>query len=273
MATTEFDDLAPAPAPAAERARPDWGRWAPLAYLLALALAEALTTLLIQPVGLVLHGLLLLGITAHAALEPDHARQRLLLALTLAPLIRILSLSLPLAGLAQIYWYAIVGAPLFVAAFFAVRASGYSAASIGLRVTRRGLPVQLLIGLTGLLFGFMEYFILRPPALAPALGLQQIIVPAVILTVFTGLLEEVVFRGLMQRAAGDSLGRWGVLYVALVFAVLHFGYKSPADVVFVLAVGLFFGYCVARGGSLLGVTLSHSLTNVVLFLIVPFLVK
>ena len=97
--------------------------------------------------------------------------------------------------------------------------------------------------------------------------------PAFILAIFTGLLEEVVFRGLMQRAAGEVLGRWGMLYVAVLFAVLHFGYKSPLDVIFVLAVGIFFGWVVARTHSLLGVTISHSLTNIILFLVMPFLFK
>jgi membrane protease YdiL (CAAX protease family) len=274
MAISELDDPASVPvAPAAVAARLDWGRLAPLGYLLILALAELLTTLLVQPVGLILHGLLLLTITAHAALTVDPGRQRLLLALTLAPLIRLLSLSLPLAGLPQVYWYAIVGAPLFVAAYFAIRASGYSAARLGFGFTWRGLPLQLLFGLSGLVLGFVEYNILRPAPLAEGLSLQQILLPAGILAVFTGLLEEVVFRGLMQRAAQESLGRWGVLYVALIFAILHFGYKSPLDVAFVLVVGLSFGLMVSRTRSLLGVTLAHSLTNIALFLIVPFLVK
>jgi membrane protease YdiL (CAAX protease family) len=36
-------------------------------------------------------------------------------------------------------------------------------------------------------------------------------------------------------------------------------------------VGLFFGWVVQRTRSLLGVTLSHGLTNIVLFLVMPYL--
>jgi hypothetical protein len=85
------------------------------------------------------------------------------------------------------------------------------------------------------------------------------------------LLEEMIFRGLLQRSAGDALRRMGVVYVALLFAVLHIGYQSLADFCFVLLVGLFFGWVVQRTRSLLGVTLSHGLTNITLFLIMPFL--
>jgi LysM repeat protein len=67
------------------------------------------------------------------------------------------------------------------------------------------------------------------------------------------------------------LGKWAILYVTVVFAVLHLGYKSAVDVAFVFAVGLLFGWVVAKTRSLLGVSLSHGITNIALYLIVPFL--
>ena len=39
-----------------------------------------------------------------------------------------------------------------------------------------------------------------------------------------------------------------------------------------LLVALLFGFFVARTGSILGVTLSHGLTNIMLFLVIPFVV-
>ena len=63
--------------------------------------------------------------------------------------------------------------------------------------------------------------------------------------------------------------RWGLGYVALLFGVLHIGYLSVLDVVFVMAVGLMFGYIVRWGGSILGVTLAHGLTNIMLFIVLP----
>jgi uncharacterized protein len=54
--------------------------------------------------------------------------------------------------------------------------------------------------------------------------------------------------------------------------VLHLGYHSALDMAFVFGVGLFFGFVVDRTQSILSVTLSHGLTNIMLFLVVPFLV-
>jgi LysM repeat protein len=75
----------------------------------------------------------------------------------------------------------------------------------------------------------------------------------------------------MQSASRQALGKASILYVAVVFAVLHLGYKSVSDVAFVFAVGLLFGWLVARTRSLLGVTLAHGVTNITLYLVVPFL--
>ncbi len=59
--------------------------------------------------------------------------------------------------------------------------------------------------------------------------------------------------------------------MSLLFAVLHIGFLSLIDVVFVFAVALFFGWVVKKTGSLLGVTLAHGITNILLYLVVPFL--
>ena len=205
----------------------------------------------------------------HTALTWEHPAHRLLLSLAFAPLIRLLSLSLPLAGFPILYWYFIISVPLFVATFLAVRVLNFSGKEIGLSL--RMLPAQLGVALTGLAFGYVEYHILRPDPLARSLTWEEIWLPALILLVSTGFAEELIFRGMMQRAATEALGRWGVLYVAALFAVLHVGYQSLADVLFVFVVALVFGWARERTGSIVGVSLAHGLTNIVLFLVMPFL--
>jgi membrane protease YdiL (CAAX protease family) len=168
------------------------------------------------------------------------------------------------------YWYLLTSIPLFVAILLTTRALSFDWRGMGL--TLRGLPFQILVALTGFGFGMVEYYILQPAPLAPALGFVYAWWPALILIVSTGLLEELIFRGLLQRTGEDVMGRWGMPYVALLFAVLHIGYRSLSDVVFVFVVGLFLGWVVQRTRSLVGVTLAHGLTNTMLFLIMPFLV-
>ncbi len=238
-------------------------------FLAWLTLAELISSVSEPRVGLLLHAGLLVALIYYASRDLQDPLRRLLLTLAFAPLIRLLSFSLPLASFPQITWYFIVSLPLFVAAWLVYRILGYARADIGLRIG--SLPIQLLVGLTGLTFGYVEYRILAPAPLAASPSWQDLVLPALILLISTGFLEELIFRGLMQRAGVQALGRAGLVYVSIVFAVLHMGYQSLLDVVFVFVVALFFAWIVAKTNSLLGVTLAHGLTNIMLFLVMPYL--
>ena len=95
-----------------------------LGYLALIALAELLTTFEQLRAGLVLYGALLVMLLVHASLTSGYPSHRLLLGLALAPLIRMLSLSLPLLRFPQLYWYLIISIPLFMAAALTVRVLG-----------------------------------------------------------------------------------------------------------------------------------------------------
>jgi hypothetical protein len=186
----------------------------------------------------------------------------------LAPLTRILSLCLPLVDFPQLYWYLIISIPLGVATVLTVRLLGFSREQLGLSARR--VPLQLLVALTGITFGMVEYRILKPDALIRDLSGPNFLVAGMILMICTGFVEEVIFRGIIQRASIQALGRFGLLYGAILFAVLHIGYRSAPDVVFVFIVALLFGWIAEATWSLAGVTLAHGITNIVLFLIMPF---
>ena len=62
----------------------------------------------------------------------------------------------------------------------------------------------------------------------------------------------------------------GLLYTALLFTALHIGWNSFPDLIFVFAVAMFYGYAFQKTRSIVGITLSHGISNTFLFLIVPF---
>jgi membrane protease YdiL (CAAX protease family) len=242
----------------------------PTVILLVLTVAEFVTAAFDPRIGLAAHAALLALLVVKGAQEPDSAKRELYWTLTLAPIIRIGSLSLPLGNLPLVTWYPLIGVPIFAAAFVAAHRLGYTRAQIGLTVDSAKLPWQLALVPLGFVLGIGEYLIFRPVPMAERFTFADIILPALILLVFTGFEEELIFRGLMQRAALRSLGRWGLVYVSAVFAVLHIGYLSVLDVVFVFLVGLLFALFVLRTRTLLGVTLAHGAVNITLFLILPF---
>jgi membrane protease YdiL (CAAX protease family) len=176
---------------------------------------------------------------------------------------------MPLVDIPQIWWYPIIYLPLFIAAIVVIRILGYNRRDIGLKWGK--LPVQLSIGVVGFGLGFIEYLILKPEPLTTELTFQAAFLPALILIVTTGFVEELIFRGVLQRAAVKSFNKLGIVYVSSVFAVLHIGFLSIVDVAFVFVVALSFGWLVNKTGSLLGVTLAHGTTNIMLFIIAPFI--
>ncbi len=249
-----------------------------IVYFLAIILAEVFT-IVIQPIiGLALYTALLVVMIVDSAILNRYIQGNLILSLTLVPLIRIISLSLPLTQIPQIWWYPIIYAPLLIGAIIVAVIEGYGPKDIG--VTLRAWPVQILVGVLGLGLGYLEYQILMPQPLVSALTWQLALLPATLVFFSTGFVEEFIFRGVMQKSATDYFGVWGIIYVTLIFAVLHLGWVvgpdvSPLarwDILFVFAVGLFFSWVVRKTGSLLGVALCHGIINVMLFFVVPYIV-
>jgi hypothetical protein len=232
--------------------------------------AEAITTFHSPEEGMWLHASLLSILIVLTLIEKSRPIARTWLCLAFAPLIRVISLSMPLTGFRLIYWYLLTGMPIFLAAFATVRYFRLPRERFGLRASWSW--GQWVVGLTGLGLGYVEYIILRPNPLVSETSFLAVFEALLILVIFTGLAEEVIFRGLMQHATERVFGGVGVIYVAAIFAVLHLGYRSLSDLIFVFLVALYFGYYVRRTRSILGVTLAHGLTNVSLFLIFPFLV-
>jgi len=243
----------------------------PLLYLGAITAAELVVALVNPLGGIIFHIVLLLGLVYQACTTTKRPLHNLYLAIALAPLIRLISLSMPLTQFPQIYWYVITAVPILVATLAVMHRLNFRLSQFGFTLKR--LRLQILVGLTGIPLGVAEFYILRPATLVGSLTWQELALPALILLVCTGFVEELVFRGVMQRSANEALGRWGWVYVAVLFAILHTGYLSLADVGLVLLIGLFFGWVVQKTGSLIGVTLSHGIINIMVYLVLSFLIQ
>jgi len=234
---------------------------------LALVLAELMVTFVHPGVGLALHAGLLVAFVWRAVLE-DGTTHDLFAALAVLPLIRVLAIAMPFWLVDQAQHFALVNLPLIVATLVAARYLRYGRLQLGL--TLGGLPWQLPVVASGAAIGYLERLIIQPAPLAGELTFAAVWWPALSLMLFTGLSEEILFRGVLQTAAVRSLGAfWGIAYVSLMFGALHIGWSSALDVGFVTLVGAFFGFVVHRTGSILGVTLAHGLANIMLFIVLP----
>jgi uncharacterized protein len=245
-------------------------RW-PWLYLLLIAAAELLTSFGPLPAGLLVHGALLVVLTLRGALAPHEGERRVTLALAVAPLLRIVSLTLPLAHVPRAAWYALVAAPPLLAVWVIARQLRLARVELGLRPG--SLLPQLMLAGGGLGIGAAQYMLIQPQPLVDAFAWSGAMLLALAALTLSGLAEELIFRGLLQSVAAPALGRWALVYVSLLFATLHVGYRSAAVIALAFGVGLAFAYAARWSGSIVGVTLAHGLANITLFLLMPFLVR
>ncbi|MBN1679605.1 MAG: CPBP family intramembrane metalloprotease [Anaerolineae bacterium] len=237
--------------------------------LVGITAAESITVWVDPVAGLVLHSVMLSALLLIAAFRWEQPVHRPALGLALVPLMRLLSMAPPLDEFARVNWYVLIGFPLGLAGMLTVYALRLTQRDIGL--TRRGLPLQLVIGLTGPLLGIVHYTLVEPAGLAGDLSLADIWVPALVVLVFSGFVEEFIFRGLVQPLTASVSGRSAVIYTAVLYAVMHLGHKNVLMIVFAGGVGLFFGWIVHRTNSLIGVALAHGMAAVTALVVLPVL--
>lgn len=186
----------------------------------------------------------------------------------LIPLFRLVNLGMPVFVELTIYWLPLVYAPLLPAIYVVARNQELAQPSFNPRLAAVLLPLALVLGA---LLAEIEYAIITPDALIPEWSLAQLALISVIMFGFVGLIEELLFRGMLQRTLEDRIGYWqGLLLASLLFGIMHSAYGAIGEVAFVSAIGLLFGLIYDRTDSLLTVTAIHGTLNVFLFAVIPF---
>ena len=247
------------------------------AYVILVASAELLTSCAVRhgiafgKYGIVFHAVILFALLVHSAsiLSSDPEFSRFLAVLIIAPLIRILSLATPLAQFSYITWFTITSIPVYIAILMCLYLQHLKPGDVALALPKlKHLPLELATILFAVPFGILEYHVLKPGIIVEP-RLEALIIPALIMLVCTGFLEELAFRGLMQYHATRTIGFSGIILVSILFGFLHIGNLAVFDVLLAGSVGFIFSLVVRKTGSLYGVSISHGMINTVLFLIAP----
>jgi len=238
-------------------------------YAVAIMAAEAVTARGGVVLGTLCQAVIVLALLNHYVWLGHAPRRHALPVLVLVPLLCILSVTMPITQLPPLYWFVLIGLPLLVSAAWTVRLLGVPWSGLGL--PRRSWRWQGLVACSGLPLGVVGFLVVHPRALIPTLDGRDLVVGAIILTIFVGFTEELIFRGLLQQAMIDVFGPPGLLWSTVIYASLYVGSLSWSYVVFIGLVSLFFGWCVQRTGSLWGVTAAHSGLAVGMACVWPFL--
>ncbi|MGH2719453.1 MAG: lysostaphin resistance A-like protein [Actinomycetota bacterium] len=230
--------------------------------------------------GTICDGVLMLALINHYAMtERDH-RQPVLLGLAVVCLYRALALT-PTHGNDPVVAHALwVGIPALAGTCLALRLvrdphSG-GAGIMDLRPPRRagGWAAQYLIAVSGIPLSYAAYRLFRPASTIIITGAHaakgsEILGGIVVLAIFSGLLEELLFRGLVHEAARSAFGGSGLYFSAAIFGAAYIGTGSVIIIAFVVAVGAFFGWCYERTESVLGVAIAHAIISIGVFMVWP----
>ena len=242
-------------------------------YLAAIGLAEFITAAIDPTLGVICHIFILVNLLIQASINRYWWDRGFFLSMSIAPVIRIVSLGMPLGSFPQEWWYILSAIPLYATCWMVIRTVPLTRRQIGIQLPeRRHVMLTVVVAVSGIPLGLMEYMILRPDPIVSTFALGGVAAASMILLVGTGIIEELIFRGILQATTSEIFGPWwAILYVSVLFGELHTGHMSVLDVFFVIGVALYFAAVVRKTRTLLGVSISHGLTNIFLFVVFPLL--
>ncbi|MDD2438670.1 MAG: CPBP family intramembrane metalloprotease [Methanosarcinaceae archaeon] len=238
-----------------------------------IAFAESL--LFIGEVGATtwMHVGIVVALTFSTAFIKNRQINRIHQALTLLPLLRLINLSIPVFFEATLYSFLFIYGTLAIPVALVLRAQHLSREQMGLIFNKkRNCTLTILAIPFGFLLGYGEYSILHAAALIPNLSIINILKLTIIMVLFVGLIEEIIFRSILQTRLEESLGaKKGLILTSLLFGFMHSGYGTPYEMCYTAFVGLIIGYTFQKTRNLFFITLLHGFINVFLFGILPHL--
>ncbi len=241
-----------------------------LSYVAAFVAIELVG--LVQPMVVAIgQALMVVALINHYVVaERDH-RHPLLLALSVVCLYRLLAFT-PLPSNDFTNHLVLVGAPVLLATFLALRLVGVPAGPVILQ--RKSMGIQMAIALSGIPLSNIAYKLLKPGFVVTFSGANRSHLAAVAaavaaLVVFSGIGEELLFRVLLHNAARSRFATSALYVSTAVFGAAYLGSRSVPFVLFAVAVGAFFGWCYERTGSIIGPMMAHSIISVGVFVVWP----
>ena len=194
--------------------------------------------------------------------------RRVLAAFMIIPILRVLSLTMPLPEVSPIFWYALVGVPVAIAVFPIAQLLNLSRLELGLRAHQ--WMAQILFTALGIPLAMTAYWVQPGPPIIMSGDWLTISVGALILLACAGFAQELVFRGLIQGVLRECFGSTtAILYTTLLFALMYLGVGSVEYIGFAICLSFFLGWWRDYSGSIWGGALAHGLMNTWLLVILP----
>ncbi|MDP4228030.1 MAG: type II CAAX endopeptidase family protein [Bacteroidota bacterium] len=239
--------------------------------ILAIAFAEILIYFGRVNEALWIHTFILMSLSLSIAFMKNEDIYKTYQALMLLPLFRLVNLSMPVFFDITLYSFVFIYAPLVIPVKIAVAYQQLTREDLGITFRRIWLylPLSVLIGF-GL--GMGEYIIIQPRCLIPDISPLSLLKLTVVMVFFVGLVEEIIFRSVLQTKLNMIFGTWrGILLTSILFGFMHSSYGTFYEVLYTSFVGAITGYIFYKTQSLPLIALIHGFVNVFLFGVIPYL--
>jgi membrane protease YdiL (CAAX protease family) len=221
-------------------------------------------------IGVIIYLTILISLLITALMKCQEPYYPLFPALTLIPLIRIISVSLPLTGLTEAFGIVVVSVPLFITGVMVAKIVSITPTAMGFKICI--LHKQLLIALSGLPLGFIKFYIIQPDIKNISIAPVEILMWVIALIICVGLLEEFLFRGILFNVANKFLGYNKAMYfTSLLYAALTISSKSLLNVIYAFFISILFCRIFIWKESIVGISLAHGIINITFYLICPLI--
>ncbi|AKB56407.1 MULTISPECIES: CPBP family intramembrane glutamic endopeptidase [Methanosarcina] len=213
--------------------------------------------------------ILLLSLSYSIAVLKKTEIRKLYQALLLLTIFRLVNFSMPVFFERNLYSFIFIYAPMALPITLATvhQKVIYERKKDTLRKIWIYFPLSILAGLA---FGQVEYIMIGARELIPDLSLTNLLILIIIMVFIVGLIEELIFRSILQTRLEEFLGpAWGIFLSSLLFGIMHSTYGTPYEMVYTFFLGGFLGYLFYRTRSLPLVVMIHGSINVFLFGIIP----
>ncbi len=126
--------------------------------------------------------------------------------------------------------------------------------------------------LVGVGLGLIEYAILANPPLIPNASASELIRLSIVVIFFVALVEELLFRVLLQPQFIERSGAvWGILITSVLFGAVHAIYGNVYELLFTTGAGVVFGVAFYKTKNLPFVVTMHAVDDIFLWGVLPFL--
>jgi uncharacterized protein len=237
--------------------------------VLCIAVAELLIFFGRIDIAVYVHIAILFALAVSNIFIKDPKVHKIHMPLMLLPVLRLVNLSMPVFSNMTLYSFVLFYTPLAIPIAAIIISQRNSLEEMGI-TTKHLLAYTVLAVPLSFLLGLGEYLTIRPGYLIPDLSIENLLILTIIMVFFVGLVEELIFRSILQTRLEQALSvPEALLITSFLFGLMHSGYGTYYEMLYTGFVGLVIGLIFYKTRSLPFIAILHGFVNVFLFGILP----